>query len=126
MSEKVYVVTRGSYSDYRIMAVFADPELAKAHASSVGGEVEEYPLFEQSPKRTAVYFKSTGHFDHLGEPHEHSSVMWEYEAAEYSPRARVIEYGRNGLRAEGRNKEAVRKAFDDRWAQLAARRLGVA
>jgi len=127
MSAKVYVVTRGSYSDYRIEACFTDKALAEAHASKAGGEVEEYPLFERMPRRVSVYFKSTGHYAHLGEPHEHTTVMWEYEAAEFSPRARVIEYNRgHGLRSEGRDKEAVRKAFDDRWAQMRAVKAGIA
>lgn len=38
---KVYIVTRGEYSDYRIEKVFLDPEKAKAHAMMINSKYEE-------------------------------------------------------------------------------------
>lgn len=52
MSDKVYIVTRGSYSDYRIVAVFANEEVAnefvKRNESNGWGdppEVEEWEFY---------------------------------------------------------------------------------
>ena len=42
MSKLVYVVTEGSYSDYRVLAVFSDKALADDFASHYDRQVEEY------------------------------------------------------------------------------------
>ena len=38
---KVYIVTQGIYSDYRIEKVFLDPEKAKAHAMMINSKYED-------------------------------------------------------------------------------------
>lgn len=42
MAEKVYVITRGAYSDYRILGVSLDKDRAKAKAEILRAEVEEW------------------------------------------------------------------------------------
>lgn len=42
--KEIYIVTCGEYSDYRIVDVFEDNELAEAVAWKVGGEVETHQI----------------------------------------------------------------------------------
>ena len=67
MSDKVFVVTSGEYSDYRIDAVFADRATAQAfcdreNVSRVGygdhKEVEEWPLLAAVPEAYIGYHAS--------------------------------------------------------------------
>lgn len=55
MNNKVYVITRGSYSDYHICAVTLDPERAKNLKRLFSGydeaNIEEYPLDEKVETR---------------------------------------------------------------------------
>ena len=41
---KVYIVTSGAYSDYRIDAVFTDDKTAKVFADKIDGEVEIWEI----------------------------------------------------------------------------------
>lgn len=51
MSQTIYVVTVGSYSDYRIAGVFSTKELAELFAVAINdGEVEEYELDPTGPE----------------------------------------------------------------------------
>lgn len=56
MNNKVYVITRGNYSDYHICAVTLDPERAKNLKRLFSGydeaQIEEYPLDEKVETRT--------------------------------------------------------------------------
>jgi len=38
----IFIVTSGSYSDYRINAVFKNKEKAERYAKAFGGDIEEY------------------------------------------------------------------------------------
>lgn len=42
--DKVYIVTDGCYSDYRIVGVFSNKRDAKEYAKRHGMEVEEFPI----------------------------------------------------------------------------------
>lgn len=46
VSQEIFIVTQGEYSDYRIVGVFSSKEKAEAHARdhTVAGVVEPYPL----------------------------------------------------------------------------------
>ena len=46
----VYVVTEGEYSDYHIVAVCENEEVAKKIAEVIGGEVESFPFNTFVPK----------------------------------------------------------------------------
>lgn len=126
---KVYVVSTGSYSDYNVVAVFADKALAEAHADEIGGnEVEVYELVDVSPKRITIYNVSNDTYHGRGERHEWTYLSWDYDRDSYR-RAEVHEYDRgsfHGIRVVGLNKAAVHKAYEDRAAAHAAREAGVA
>ena len=47
--KKMYLVTDGCYSDYHVMGVFDDKELAKKYIKSFGGGIEEYELNPAEP-----------------------------------------------------------------------------
>lgn len=42
--DKVYLVSDGEYSDYRIMQAFSTRELAQEYVNECGGDIEEYLL----------------------------------------------------------------------------------
>lgn len=57
---QVYIVTKGSYSDYRILAAFADKKAAKAFAAKATEEyseaqVETYDLRSGMPEKAICY-----------------------------------------------------------------------
>lgn len=50
ITKLIYIVTDGSYSDYKICGVFDDPELAKEFQDAGGYEnIEEFPLNPTHP-----------------------------------------------------------------------------
>ena len=68
MDRKIYLLTSGSYSDYRVEAAFANEEDAKAVAKSqdtyhrdAGFDVEEYVIYESIPERRVKYEVSADH-----------------------------------------------------------------
>lgn len=87
---KVYVVTSGSYSDFRIRWVVADEVLAKKLASKVfEGDYEEHEVRTDAPKHKKFWLGSQqlliiddGNFRiEVGEPHIESVVTWEGDYA---------------------------------------------
>ena len=46
--DTVYIVTEGDYSDYHIIGVFAEEEVAREVARGCGGEVESYTLEDRN------------------------------------------------------------------------------
>jgi hypothetical protein len=51
MKEIIYIVTNGSYSDYRIVAVYDNNEMAQQHANSLpDAQVEEYEINQFADK----------------------------------------------------------------------------
>jgi hypothetical protein len=127
---KVYAVSRGSYSDYSIVAIFTDEEIAAKHQHEIdpGNEVEAFELVETEPRRIVVYHISNNTYHGRGVEHEWSHTDWDYNRASYK-RADVQEYGAStfrALRASGLDQEAVRQAYRDRKARLQAREAGIA
>lgn len=60
MKPKVYVVTEGSYSGYRIQGVFGTPELAQTYVNSGGGDdIEEYELDAEAGKSLQRIFSAS-------------------------------------------------------------------
>ena len=76
---KVYLVSKGTYSDFSIIAAFATRELAESFASMTPGkgDVLEYDLLETLPSRVTIYRVAD---DNRG---EWSFQCWDFEAAEY-------------------------------------------
>jgi hypothetical protein len=52
---KIFVVTDGNYSDYHIIGVWTDGDVAKKYADVLGATVEEY---EDGEKRSDLFFWS--------------------------------------------------------------------
>lgn len=57
MEKKIYIVTRGEYSDYKIYAMFTTKEKANAYIQQNGTEynIEEYNLDEEVKKKTQLW-----------------------------------------------------------------------
>lgn len=57
MEKKIYIVTRGEYSDYKIYAIFTTKEKANAYIQQNGTEynIEEYNLDEEVKKKTQLW-----------------------------------------------------------------------
>lgn len=127
---KVYLATRGTYSDYHVIGVFATRELAE----SVGEEVEERELYDAIPRKLVSYEVTSMPWDRDPEPEirKHVYYPWDYEAEWFSasrrPKVSVWNYGQglSGLRVSGSDRDVVAKAFRDRRAEMLAEREGVA
>lgn len=123
---KVYVATDGEYSDYHIVAVFGNRELAEQF-----GEVEEYEVYEEAPAKRSAWVIEAIPADAPEREYNHVAYPWDYAWATYShgrPKVQVWEAGRGrvSIRVSGGDREQVRKAFRDRRARLLAEREGLA
>lgn len=58
MEKKIYIVTSGEYSDYRIEAVFSTEEKANEYVQQNGNDfcIEEHNLDEEVVKETQLWF----------------------------------------------------------------------
>lgn len=61
--DKVYLVTKGEYSDYRVVAVFSKKELADIYAEKIIGEVEGFYIDGIEVCRDYTIYKVTRQFD---------------------------------------------------------------
>ena len=140
---KVYVVTQGQYSDYRVDAIFPTRELAEAymeHRKGVEGnmadfnEIEERNVWDRIPQRFTVYAASVairlnGETDSLK---EWSFTRWESDEKGRPGRPVVDDLSATasahwrGIRATGANPGEVKQAVLDRVARFRAEREGVA
>lgn len=130
---KVYVVTDGDYSDYRILACFENEDAASQFVAigQTSGRVEEYTLFDRVPARVDWWVIDTIHYEHLGVPHERVLTEWEYEEPAFAGREYGYSrfaglYGVPGRRVYGRDRERVRKVFYDNWHRERAEAEGIA
>jgi hypothetical protein len=127
---KVYGLSRGDYSDYRVCAIFKN----RADAEAVGpgfNEVEEYDLMESPPEKRVVYY---AHAQAPGwEVSEQKRVEWPWDT-DFLPdngRPFVHEWHPVGIfpyriSVRGLDAESVRKALFDRAAQIRAEQEGIA
>jgi len=56
---KIYVITDGDYSDYHIVAVYDDKNLAEKVSKKIGADVEEYnlnPFSREDVDKKNIYF----------------------------------------------------------------------
>lgn len=143
MTEQVWAVTAGSYSDYRVVAVFESKQDAEAFietAKAIGGEyeyarpeaMEPLAFFPagQAPERRVSYRHWIVVWDDgtTTDEREMQDEAWEFDSMHYTgdrPRVRFnrapIYKGIGGqLEVEGGDKAAVDKAFSDNLAQRLA------
>jgi len=121
MSESIWMVTSGEYSDYRVRVAFRDKALAEAHAAARSDHdrdyygdtrVEELRLADVPPARVEVY-KETWQFreDRKGLPTPWIRVeeVWDYDAPEGPYYWLFHRYGPQGiLNVTGTDREAVK------------------
>lgn len=140
---EVYIVTEGVYSDYHIVAAFADKDLAEGYAqirkstrSYDDPEVEVWPILTAMPKRVTTYMHSASVYldGSVREDRRWTNEDWDHEVDEYwsnrlKRRSRpVVElcrapiHGGEGVRltVRGWTYEAVEKVFGERLAMLKA------
>lgn len=146
MSTTVWAVTTGSYSDYRIKALFTSKKLAEAHAAALRGDqdgwdrdasVESFELFEAAPRRVPIHERWCRLHAVTGEvvaERVDARPQWEYGDL-YGPAKPIMgartfhapAYGKDTLvEVIGASKARVEKAYQDRIAQARAKILGVA
>jgi hypothetical protein len=134
-ARKVYVVTAGSYSDYRILAVFDDRAAAEqacdAESEWDRGQVEEWPLRHECPDKMVIHSVVRMH----GQPeYEETWVGYEWDWSGWGlPRPGIpFVKRRKGktldtslLMVYAFDKELARKVFDTQWGLWEAEFAGL-
>lgn len=146
---KVWLLSRGEYSDYSIIAVYDDEAKARAaydYYSSIEtrynepNELEEYEISTAVPRRISCLSISiqvvpfTG--DIVGEPNEYEVSEWTFDGTEPTPNdddkihCQITRPYREGdnikVYVEGYDHERVRKVFSERLAEVRAAAAGIA
>jgi hypothetical protein len=130
MSEAVYVVTQGAYSDYRIVAVFDNQATAERHAANLStdaydtAEVETYTIQRNDPQRTMVYRAEWRAVS--GALREWSYQRWLYEGDDPIPtRPAVHSFSGRILSGGAATPEAARRVVTDAVARHKADQAGL-
>lgn len=131
----VHALTSGSYSDFRVHAVFEREEDAQAAVDAGAGD-DHQPLTVfgpgGQPRRTVIYraYAAVGLLSHAqnAEPRVVPQVTWIYDGS--SPQRPQLRESSTtvhlDLNAEGEDREAALKVVADRYARLVAEREGIA
>ena len=123
-------VSRGSYSDYRMLCVCDSKKRAKEIAALTDdGMVEALPYFDRDPKRVTTFWLNENLYDDgtTDERYESQRTEWEFDML-YPERIAPVRWrwvrasihrGRGGrLEVSGTDLERVRKVFGDRRGML--------
>ena len=133
MTDSVYIVTAGSYDDYRIAAVFQNKRDAEQFAhdydASERADVEEWPLLgalAEAPVKARVY-RAWAELEKTGRV----TVRGNYESMEWLeppiPTRAQRESGRSrSLLVNGPTAELAEQALNDWIAEVQAMRQGIA
>lgn len=128
MSTEIWLVTAGSYSDYRVHCAAASEAEAQAIADHVNrttgtieyADVEQVHVYApeeiQPMTQLIVYVQRSGIISH-----ERPEIVWPWDSP---PAFRVGEYRTHSI-FKGTDHERVRKAARDRAAKWAAAREGL-
>jgi len=135
----VWAVTRGSYSDYKVLAIFAanadaERHLATASASGIWNRAESVEQFDfydegEQPELITWYERSAVILDDGSATHENESVQtdWDYDQLyghqTARPSVRFVRapiYQDKGGRLEirGTDRQAVNQSYGDNLAQI--------
>lgn len=137
MSEHMWAVAKGSYSDYRVLCICPDKKTAEKIAADVNGcsswgeaFVEQFPLLSESRKvttyelRCEVWDDGTTSETRYDERVEHEADMLypERKAPVMKRWVRAPAHKKQGGRLEvyGSDRERVRRVFSDTRAELLA------
>ena len=144
---RVYIVTDGEYSDYRIVHVFRDEEDAEIYTERLSGSrVEEWEVLEAPVERRAWYtfYWDSGRPDEKRRPDTmRMGNPWEYppEMRDFDGDPRHVEHNWTGstgitegneiirsriLVVQGWDHARVLKVYSEQRAQELARREGIA
>ena len=125
----IYAVERGSYSDYRVVAVFDNKEAADLFAERINlddddkwdqASVAEWGLLSEAPTRTTVYCYQMSPSEGI--------KQWTYGewSHEVDTQFCVQEWDNGAVLSRARTEDEARKAAHDRLAEMAARKAGIA
>ena len=138
----MYVVSKGEYSDYRVMCVTDSKERAEHVADAynatspwAGADVEELPYVDSEPQRLHILTMTENLWDDgtTSETLERVELSWEFDLLFPDHAVPVgwrwvrapIHRGRGGrLDVFGTDHERVRKVFGERKAQIRADEAG--
>ena len=143
---KIFALSSGSYSDYKVNALFRNEDDAKAVIATqdYGFEIEEYDLFEETPKRRMLYhitasrrnngLRWTSEIEGGWRLAEWDRLVWPWDCSHpKNLRAKITykapsNYGYDNLwfTVEGWDGEACRKVVYDTITKLKAIHEGVA
>lgn len=135
-----YVVSSGSYSGYRVHAVFESEEDAKAHAAQIGSwaDVVDMPYFPTGtrPEMTTIWDVTAQGPDFELDLRARTEPEYDGETAMLRGRRPKVDentrWVRNGsekvpfLSCRSLDLEAAKKVVSDRAAQLKAKAAGIA
>ena len=121
---KIYVVTEGEYSDYRICGVFTKEKKAERYAYLIGGNVEEYEADDaNNPERLLIQYDRRRN--------EIINVTGTYwggeERMQYGIFDCYVPFSERMAQEEdkGKLKDILLKIAQDRYAKFMARELGL-
>lgn len=127
---KIYLVTRGQYSDYSIMAVFSTEAEAQAFidhpVTSQGGEIEARELIEKLPAPERWFVIE--HMNARPGVRRFDRLYWPWDGPHYvGERRKSWNYSKweYGERAWGMDEGAVEKAWKEQHAAREAQEAGI-
>lgn len=127
--ERVFIVTEGEYSDYRIVAAFSSEAVADEFAKRTGGDVETLTVYASIPDRRRLYVMETGPGRDV---HSWHKDLYPWESDGYVGRTATsdgkpsVHVWNGNLRVWGMDEARVTKAFQDRRASGRAEKEGIA
>lgn len=132
---KVWTVTSGAYSDFRVEAIFETEADAKvAVANGFGEDVNEmtlYPAGSRPQKRIEwrVWATVGDKPENDQEPYDRLGIEWNLIDSKRAPKRPRVDQRKTGLgvtvTAWSSDREAALKAVSDRYAQPKAEREGL-
>lgn len=127
----VFAASGGSYSDYRIYALFATREAAQQfidHPDSYADTIEEFEVYEDLPPRVVWYAIERYGRETYGSTKRSRTVTWAFDGCPYGGyRRKSHSFHRwdYGERAFGQDEAAVEKAWKEAHAAEEAAEAGL-
>jgi hypothetical protein len=105
MADIAYVITSGEYSDYRIEAVFLDPDAAGEYANLFGYEVEVFEIGAEAPTHpyAVTCWVRDGvagqfHYSVSDNSEPRRQDWWMYSEIDYMASRKLVIYGDDRVR----------------------------
>lgn len=130
---KVYIVTSGSYSDYRIMRVYLDKDEAERFVESYNStkpgeyaDIEAWDVGSPAKEHEGPGWVANSWIEMAGSPyvkHENIHTEWIHEPA--NTKAKIEVLNDYFVKVIGYSREHVEKTLHDTVAQIKARSEGI-